>query len=191
MLRKQFIWPAFGAFAALVTLCNATALAERRIAPDGGSAAQTRRAPEPDTFTCGSIEFSKIVTQRSESTTTSTTFAPLSNATVTIDVKSKLPRCVKVVLTAETACSPTPSGDYCYVRALQNSRVMSPGNNFQAIDSEHGTAQGHSFAWISRVQSGQHTFSIEWRVRDKPTVFFIDDWTLEVQVLDGHFGDGY
>jgi hypothetical protein len=177
--------------AALVSLCSATALAERRIAPDGGPPRQTRDAAEPDTFTCGSLEFSKIVTQRSESTTTSTTFVPLPNATVTIDSKSKLPRCVKVVLTAETACSPTPSGDYCYVRALQNSRAMLPGNNFQAIDSEHGTAQGHSFMWIREVMPGQHTFSIEWRVRDEPTRFFIDDWTLEVQVLDGHFGDGY
>ncbi len=189
MLFKQSMWRSIGTCGALVVLLASPALAQRA-APDGSPVTREVAPRSVSKLICGRQEYSIAVADSAASSTTSTAFVPLPNASVEINVYGEETRCVKVLFTAETACSPTPAGDYCYVRALDNGRYISPGNKFQAIDSDHGTAQGHSFEWIHRVGPGKHTFTIEWRVRETPTSFFIDDWTFDVQVFDGPFGDG-
>ena len=183
MWFKGVVRPALIA-AVLAAYANSPALA----GPDGAPASQPKASTRAlNSYFCGTLYFNKVVTQNAERQTASISFTNLNGAVITINVDGETlqpPLCVKVTFTAETACSPTPSGDYCYVRALDNGVPMSPnGAGFQAIDSEHATAQGHGFEWISEIfQTGQHTYRIQWRVRETPTTFFIDDWTFDVQV---------
>jgi hypothetical protein len=182
--------------AGLAALWGASAFAQTD-APDG-SQRVTARAVRGETdkrFTCGPLEYSKVVTDTKDRTTGATSFGPLPNAAVNITIPSETERCVKVVFYAETACSPTASGDYCYVRAVdkqgEKRTVLEPtGDNFNAFSSDDGTAESHAFEWIRVVGPGEHTFRIEWRVRDTPTSFFLDEFTLDVQVYNAVLGDG-
>ena len=181
------------ALVSLAALVAAPAFAQTG-RPDG-SPPPAYRALQAETvarFTCGPLEYSKLVTDRQERTTTSRTFTTVPNASVAITrVPAGQTRCVKVVFSAETACSATAAGDYCYVRALDNAAVMQPdGGGFHAFDSDHATAQSHSFEWVRLVGPGDHIFRIQWRVRDNPTSFFIDEFTMDVQVYNMPLGDG-
>ena len=93
--------------------------------------------------------------------------------------------CVVVLFTAETVCRGTPEDDVCYIQALHNGVPMSPrGRGKQAFDSESLTPSAHAFAWVSRgLQEGTNTFTLQVRVGRTGTVFVIDDWTMQVQLL--------
>ena len=170
---------------------GSSAVAQYRTAPDGGTVAPQFRAapPAPKTLDCTYPIASRILTQNVPSTTGSTSFVPLPGATTSMYVGNSYgDYCIRIVFTAETGCSQTSAGDYCYVQALHNGVPLDPnGGGLQAIDSESGPAEGHAFQWATLIDSeteGQHTFSIRWRVRNAPTQFYVDDWTLSIEVLD-------
>ena len=122
-------------------------------------------------------------TESSPSTSKSVNFVPLPGANTQIVVPDGQSRCVKVLLTTETACRKTGAADCCYVRALADGVPMDPnGAGFQAMDSEDGTASAHAFEWVKRLGEGAHIIRIEQRVGNAATTFYKDDWTFDVSV---------
>lgn len=185
MLSKAAALPLLLCF----SLAVPPAAAQNRTTPDGGPLRpEARGAPDPgtETFFCNYSDETRMVTKNTPTTTTSTSFAPLPGAQASMYFYGD--NCVRITFTAETACSQTSAEDFCYVRALDNGEVMDPaGGGHQAIDSESGPAKGHAFQWVSFIGTGEgeesHTFTIEWKVRNKPTQFFMDDWMLTVERL--------
>ena len=85
-------------------------------------------------------------------------FQQLPGADTQVVVPDGQTRCVKVLLTAETACEITDAADFCYVRALVDGVPMDPnGAGFQTMVSEDGTAESGAYEWIKRVGEGPHT----------------------------------
>lgn len=164
------------------------AVAQSRTAPDGTPSGLQPRGggpPSPQTLVCQSAFDTRIISQNRPSTTTSTSFVPLPGASASFTIFGDA--CVRIVFTAETGCSQTSAQDFCYVRALDNGVPIQPnGAGRQAIDSESGPAKGHAYQWATFIDivkgEEQHEFTIEWRVKDRPTQFYIDDWTMSAEV---------
>ncbi len=80
-----------------------------------------------------------------------------------------------MLLTAETSCTGLAGApnDYRYVRALLDGAPMDPdGLNFQSIDSEDASGDGHAYEWIAdHVGPGNHVVTLERRVGNANTVF--------------------
>ena len=168
-------------------LATLTATAALAVAQVGGGPDGTPPGDPPPsnliTTTCGPNQTSIVKTESSPSTTKSVNFVPLPGANTQIVVPDGQSRCVKVLLTAETACQSDLPDDFCYVRALIDGVPMDPnGANFQALDSEDGTASAHAYEWVKRVGDGPHTVRIERRVGNASTMFWTDDWTFDVSV---------
>jgi hypothetical protein len=149
--------------------------------PDGSPGAPKAQAtPSPSTIvvsSCGSQFFSRVITQNNNSTFSSTAF--INFASFSFSVPSGAARCIKVLFTAEAACSGPSSEDFCYVRAIINGTEMHPqGGSFQVLQSEDSTAAGHAYEWFHRVGAGNYTVTIQGRTSSGST-FFLDDWTAD------------
>jgi hypothetical protein len=138
-------------------------------------------APAPRIVTtCGAMVEDTIITQNTPRTTNAANFQRLPGAVATVHG----PACIKVLLTAETACGPTANPDYCYVRAIVDGVPMDPdGAGFQAMDSEDDSASAHAYEWVKEVGDGDHQVEIQWRVFNGGGPFYIDDWTMDVMTL--------
>jgi len=150
--------------------------------PDGGPP----QAPGPNVVTvaCGPNQTSIVKTDASPTTENAVAFQQLPGAVTQFAVPDGQSRCVKVLLTAETACQGELAADFCYVRALIDGVPMDPnGAAFQAMDSEDGSASAHAYAWVKRVGDGPHIVRIERRVGNAGTTFWTDDWTLDTSVF--------
>jgi hypothetical protein len=175
---------ALGLGGAAATLVATAGLALAQVIPnppDGGPP----QPPGPNVVTtsCGPNQTSIVKTDQTPTTTSSVPFAPMPGAATQIVVPNGQSRCVKVLLTAETACQSDLPSDFCYVRALLDGAPMDPnGGGFQALDSEDGTASAHAYEWIKRVGAGQHTVRIERRVDNAATTLWTDDWTFDVSL---------
>jgi len=175
--------PGYGIGGAAATLAATAGIALGQIAnpPDGGPA----QAPGPNVVTvaCGPNQTSIVKTDASPTATSAVAFQQLAGAVTQIVVPDGQSRCVKVLLTAETACQSDLPDDFCYVRALIDGVPMDPnGANFQALDSEDGTASAHAYEWVKRVGDGPHTVRIERRVGNAATMFWTDDWTFDTSL---------
>ncbi len=138
--RRKAIFGVGGAAATLAV--TATSPLGQVIAnPPDGSPGGAQPPSNLVTHVCGPEQTSIVKTESSPSGTSSVPLAPLPGANAQIVVPDGQSRCVKVLLTAETACEETNAADFCYVRALVDGVPMDPnGANFQAMDSEDGTA---------------------------------------------------
>ena len=146
--------------------------------PDGGPP----QAPGPNvqTVTCGPNQSSIVKTDASPTTTKEVEFDQWQGLVTQIAVPDGQSRCVKVLLTAETACQGAPVNDFCYVRALIDGVPMDPnGAGYQAMDSEDGTASAHAYEWVKRVGDGPHIVRIERRVGNAATTFWGDEVTFD------------
>jgi hypothetical protein len=150
--------------------------------PDGGP--PVPQGPNVQTVACGPNQTSIVKTDASPTTTNVVAYTPLAGAATQIVVPDGQSRCVKVLLTAETACQGPLAADTCYVRALIDGAPMDPdGANFQEMDSEDGTASAHAYEWVKRVGDGNHIVRIERRVGNGATTFWTDDWTFDVSLF--------
>ena len=177
--RKALI--GIGGAAATLAATAGIALGQIANPPDGGPA----QAPGPNVVTvaCGPNQTSIVKTDASPTATSAVAFQQLAGAVTQIVVPDGQSRCVKVLLTAETACQSDLPDDFCYVRALIDGVPMDPnGANFQALDSEDGTASAHAYEWVKRVGDGPHIVRIERRVGNAATAFWADDWTFDVSL---------
>jgi hypothetical protein len=175
----------FAIGAATVTLAASAAIAVGQVIPNPPDGSPPGAAPPSNlkTYTCGPQQTSVVKTENSPSGTRSETFVPLPGANVQIVVPEGQTRCVKVLLTAETACEITAADDFCYVQALLDGAPMDPdGGGFQAMGSEDGTAESGAYEWIKRVGAGTHIVRIERSVLDSATRFWWDDWTFDVSL---------
>jgi hypothetical protein len=183
MQHRKAIWGLAIAIVALLGVSTSVAVAQSGRNPDGSTASEASGSEAAVRSSCGQVIQSIVVTENAVSTTSSTSFVNVPGAGLTVAVPSGATRCIKVLFTAESACSVTSGGDYCYVRALDNGVEMNPqGASFQAIASEASTARGHAFEWVRRVPAGNHAIVLQRRVAAAATVFTIDDWTFDVQV---------
>ena len=178
--RRKLVYGIGGAAATLAATAG-IALGQIANPPDGGPP----QAPGPNVVTvaCGPNQTSIVKTDASPTATSAVAFQQLAGAVTQIVVPDGQSRCVKVLLTAETACQSDLPDDFCYVRALIDNVPMDPnGANFQALDSEDGTASAHAYEWVKRVGDGPHTVRIERRVGNAATMFWTDDWTFDTSL---------
>lgn len=129
---------------------------------------------------CGPNNSSTVVTQ--STTAVYNNVNPMVLPGTVVQFNAPAGKCVKVLLTAETACSP---GGFCFVRAQLDNTWMDPdGAAFQVIDSDDNSASGHAYEWVGRtVANGNHTVRLFHRVDAAATNFHIDDWTWDVQLF--------
>ena len=179
--RKALI--GIGGAAATLAATAALAVAQGVPNPPDGSPPAPLPPSNVVTTACGPNQTSIVKTETSPSITSAVNWAPLTGAATQVVVPDGQSRCIKVLLTAETACEITGVPDLCYVRALVDGVPMDPnGAGFQAIDSEDGSASAHAYEWIKRVGDGPHTVRIERRVGNAATTFWTDDWTFDVSL---------
>jgi hypothetical protein len=168
---------------AAVAATASLAAAQAGPAPDGGPAPGGGAVPPPKVTNCGPLQTSTVLTQNVPRTTNVAGFQTVPGASVPFTVPAGQSRCVKLLFTAETACGLTAGPDLCYVRALIDNAPMDPdGANFQAIDSEDGSAGAHAYEWVKRVGPGAHVVSLQARVLAAGTPFWLDDWTFDFQL---------
>ena len=184
MLRSRTTILGLGGAAAVLATTAAVAFGQVFIAnPPDGSPGGNQPPSNLLTHTCGPEQTSIVKTESSPSGTNSVPFVPLPGANVQITVPDGQTRCIKVLLTAETACEVTAAPDFCYVQALVDGAPMNPnGTGFQAMDSEDGSASAHAYEWVKRVGEGTHIVRIERRVLNNATSFWWDDWTFDVSL---------
>ncbi len=182
MFRSTKAILGFGAVAA-ATLAATASLALAQAGPaDYPDNDPNQPPPNLVVTNCGANQSSIVRTQNAPSTISDTSFVQLPGATTTITVPPEESRCVKVLLTAESACGLSAAADFCYVQATLDGAPMNPnGLGFQALDSEDGSASAHAYEWIKRVGAGNHTIRIERRVGNAATAFYMDDWTFDVE----------
>jgi hypothetical protein len=148
--------------------------------PDGGPVGPL--GPNPMTTQCGQSLTDTVVTDNLPRITNYQNFVPVPGASVSINLPAQ--RCVKVLFTAESACGPSANPDFCYLQAMIDGIPMDPnGAGFQAFSSESPTAAAHAYEWIKRVPAGNHVVTLQWRTLQPATQYWIDDSTLDVQVL--------
>jgi hypothetical protein len=154
--------------------------------PDGSGAAPQAQLAAPQTSVvsnCGAQIFSQVATQNAAAFTSSTSFVTIK--TFSFAVPAGAARCIKVLFTAEAACAGSGITDFCYVRAVINGVEMFPqGQGFQTLQSEDGSAAGHAYEWFRRVGAGTYTVSVQGRVGNSASSFFIDDWTVDFQLTN-------
>jgi hypothetical protein len=176
---------ALGLGGAAATLAATAGLALAQVIPnppDGGPPQPA--GPNVITTACGPNQTSIVKTDATPTTTNSVANQQMPGAVTQFSVPDNQSRCVKVLLTAETACQSDLPADFCYVRALIDGVPMDPnGANFQAMDSEDGTASAHAYEWVKRVGEGAHIVRIERRVGNAATTFWTDDWTFDVSLF--------
>jgi len=175
---------ALGLGGAAATLVATAGLALGQVIPnppDGGPPQPV--GPNVVTTACGPNQTSIVKTDASPTTTNSVEFEQVPDLVTHVAVPDGQSRCIKVLLTAETACQGPLPDDFCYVRALVDGVPMNPiGNGFQALDSEDGTASAHAYEWIKRVGEGVHTVEIRRNVGAATTRFWTDDWTFDTSL---------
>ncbi|MDA0184220.1 hypothetical protein OJ997_28180 [Solirubrobacter phytolaccae] len=174
-MRKRILPLTLAALAATATVATAQVLNDDH---DRGPVAGVAKTTD-----CGPALASTVRTVSGHGSTSSVPWAPIPTLQVPIELGGE--RCIKVLLTAETSCTGFAGApnDYCYVRALVDGVPMDPdGANFQAIDSEDASGDGHAFEWVKRVPPGNHVVSIEQRVGNGATTFTHDDKTMDVQI---------
>ena len=134
---------------------------------------------------CGPFINSVLRIENVASTTNSVAFVNVAGAVANIFVPAGTTRCIKVHFTAEAACrGPAAVNDFCFIRALDNGVEMLPqGAGSQVFLSEDATENAHSYLWAQRVRAGNHTIQIQRRVANPNTFFLLDDWTLDIQLL--------
>jgi hypothetical protein len=168
------------------TIRALAALAAVCVFPASVASAQDEAATAKvlNTTRCGPMEASIIRTENAPSATNSVVFVNVPGAIGGFSVAPGTSRCIKLLFTAETVCQPSAAADFCYVRALINGVPMLPdGANFQTFDSEDGTASAHAYEWVRRVRAGNYTIVLQRRVGNAMTVFTLDDWTFDLQLL--------
>ena len=152
---------------------------------DGSPVASAAAPPAPVLTTCLNNLGSYVLTQKAATSMSSTSFVAVPGAAVTFTVPAGKTRCVKVLFTAETACTPSAAVDACYVRVQDNGVNLNPsGEGYQTIDSEKADAQAHAFEWVGRVNEGSHTITIQQKVGNVATSFYLDDWTFDVGIYN-------
>lgn len=178
-MRKRLLPLTLATLAATASVATAQVLsnADHDLGPVAG---QVQRV------TCGPQQQSIVTTNSLQVTTNSVAWAPSPALTTSFQLPAGGDRCVKVLLTAETSCTGLAGApnDYCYVQALLDGVPMDPnGLNFQAIDSEDASGDGHAFEWVGKAGPGNHVVTLERRVDNAATVFTTDDLTFDVQLF--------
>jgi hypothetical protein len=162
------------AIAALPTLAGAQGKSR-----DGGPS-EGRSARIAVNATCSTVTLRKLRSQNTPATTHSTTFTTIPGATATVTMGGT--SCITVLFTAETGCGTSGADDICYLRALVDGVALHPADSFRAVDSEHFFAGARAYEWFRVVGTGTHTIVVQAKVGSSATEFYVDDWSLDVEV---------
>jgi hypothetical protein len=178
---RKVAWSLAAVLAAAAVGTASLATADVGTSPDNGPPGGPGN---PKVTTCGPSQTSTVRTQNAPTTTRATAWATLPGASTQVNVPMGQTRCVKVLFTGETACTPNAGvPDFCYIRALADGVEMDPqGGGFQVLDSEDPGAGARAYEWVGRLGPGNHVITIEWRVFNPATIYWLDDWTFDVEV---------
>jgi hypothetical protein len=180
--RKRFIALA----AAGIVLSGAAVAAAQVAGPDNDGAPPVDNPPNVVSYDCGQVVDNLVKTQNQPVFTSNPANTAIPGAQFQITVPPEQTRCLKLLFTAESSCTGYAGDDFCYVRALVDGVPMDPdGQNFQALDSEDATASAHAYEWIKHVGPGVHNITILRRTGNANTVFRLDDYTSDLEVLQG------
>ena len=181
--RKRFI-----ALAAVGLVLAGGAVAAAQVGAfdtDGGPLVPPNQ-PNVVAYDCGAVVDNLVKTQNQpvETSVPAMPGVAIPGAQFQITVPPDQQRCLKLLFTAESSCTGYAGDDYCYVRALVDGQPMDPdGQQFQALDSEDATASAHAYEWIKHVGPGVHNITILRRTGNANTVFRLDDYTSDLEVL--------
>ena len=182
LVRRKRAWGLGGLLVAAV-VATASLAGAQVVAPQRDGNPNPEAGSNLQTAVCGPDVGSTVRTQNRPSTTSNVVFQDLPGASTVVNVPGGQSRCVKVVFTAEAACGASAVPDFCYVEADINNVPMDPnGLTFQALSSEDGTASARAYEWVKRVGPGNHLVTLDTRVGNAATAFYLDDWTFDVQV---------
>jgi hypothetical protein len=156
------------------------------IGPDSDGGPHVDNPPNVVSYDCGAVVDNLVKTQNQpvETSVPALPGVAVPGAQFQIAVPPNQQRCLKLLFTAESSCTGYAGDDFCYVRALVDGQPMDPdGQQFQALDSEDATASAHAYEWIGHVGPGVHNITILRRVGNPNTVFRLDDYTSDLEVL--------
>lgn len=143
-----------------------------------------------NTISCGPIKAVKVVSQDSDMTTTSTTFATVPGMSTTVTVPALHTSCFLMRFSAETECV-TSSGTFgwCIVRILVDGVEAFPGagTDFAFDSTYNGTAT--TDAWqsnsldrsVAGVTSGSHTVVVQWATTDPSITAWLGEMSLTIE----------
>jgi hypothetical protein len=144
----------------------------------------------------GTVKHIASLRQSAASTTTSTTFVDIPQATYTFTLEEPEVWVVFARFSAESACSGGTPGasSWCSVQILLNGVPMEPnvGTDF-AFDSTNkgaetsGSFEGHTVERSARcVRAGDYVLTAQWAVKGgaSPPTFRVDDWSLFFEAAD-------
>jgi hypothetical protein len=178
MIRKRFI-----AIAAAGLVLGGAGIAGAQVAPSHDGGPPDNANPQVITHNCGALTEDIVKTQNHPVMTNAMGFILVPGAPTVINVPDGQSRCLKLLFTAEAACGPSAAADFCYVQALVDGAPMDPdGAGFQSLVSEDGSANAHAYEWVKRVGDGNHVVTIERRVGNAATDFYLDDYTIDLEV---------
>jgi hypothetical protein len=181
-LRKRLI----ALVAAGLVLGGGAAAGAQVIGPDTDGGPKVDNPPNVVAYNCGAVVDNLVKTQNQpvETSVPAVPGVAIPGAQFQITVPPQQERCLKLLFTAESSCTGYAGDDFCYVRALVDGQPMDPdGQQFQALDSEDATASAHAYEWIKKVGPGVHNITILRRVGNPNTVFRLDDYTSDLEVL--------
>lgn len=122
-------------------------------------------------------------------TTSSTSYQDLPNATQTVTVPTGQTAKLIVYFSAETACYSGVGAQGCLVRATVDGTELAPTTTTPVFDSnENGTATSnyraaHSIARVSAtLNAGAHTVKIQGRTTSTLTTLRLEAWTVVIDV---------
>lgn len=168
----SLIGPAIGGVLALSLLTSTAPAQNDRFIE--GPRRETAAQEAIKTTQCDHPTLTVVRTENTPSTFANTAFATLPGSVITFETFGD--RCVKVLFTAKVAATA-----HCFVRALVNGRVMDPnGEGGQTLVSVDTSFDAHGFAWVGRVDGGDHTVLIQRRVNSGTCT--MDDWTVDLEV---------
>jgi hypothetical protein len=136
-----------------------------------------------NTTRCGPMEASIIRTENAPSATNSVVFVNVPGAIGGFSVAPGTSRCIKLLFAAETVCQPSAAADFCYVarsstacRCCRTARTSRPS-------TARTPPPPRTLTSGSGGSAGNYKIVLQRRVGNAMTVFTLDDWTFDLQLL--------
>ena len=141
-------------------------------------------AAETVTTKCGAPIRSVVKTETGSFITSSTNFASVPGAAVSITIPAGESQCVKVRFSVQMRCVESAEADLCGIRVIVPFlTTFYPNINGVTFASEQGNAMSvRSFDWVARLDAGSHIVRLQAGVQNAATSFELHAWTMNVEI---------
>lgn len=153
-------------------------------------AVQSAIAGTSTTVSGKSVTAVRVVRNTSLSSTESTTFRDIPEATTTITVPAHTRALILAGFSAETECiAPGESRTICSVRILVGGKEADPASGSDFAFTVSNPGESGAFAWESHYMDrsrgplgpGTYTVKAQYMVTTPNAVFRVDDWSFTVE----------